>query len=169
MFQYIRLERLWWIGWIRFKIHFVENIYCSYPQAVLWIRIRIDPHHFSYLDPHTHQKKNPDLDPHPVPHQNLLAGSGTGSVSASICRRKLKCMEYEPILALFQGSASGWKVGFGSASNKESESGSAQGDRSNPDPYPGPYQRDADPQHCPQETAGVSTKKSKKWMVKKKL
>ncbi len=49
-------------------------------------------------------------------------------------------MEYEPILALFQGfksfffklgsgsgfgSASGWKVGTGSASNKKSESGSA--------------------------------------------
>ncbi len=57
MFQYIRFERLWWIGWIRFKNHFVENIYCTYPQAVLWIQIRIYPHHFSNLDPHTHQIK----------------------------------------------------------------------------------------------------------------
>jgi hypothetical protein len=47
---------------------------------VLWIRIRIDPHHFGKLDPdpnpHQSGKLNPDPDPHqsekqdPDPHQS---------------------------------------------------------------------------------------------------
>ncbi len=52
------------------------------------------PHHFSNLDPHPHQMKlDPDphqsdkLDPEPDPHHYADDTS--------------KCMEYEPILALF--------------------------------------------------------------------
>jgi hypothetical protein len=48
-----------------------------------------DPHHLGdldpYLDPHPQTIKNPDSDPHQF---------------ADI---KPNCMEYEPILALFQG------------------------------------------------------------------
>jgi hypothetical protein len=58
-----------------------------------WIRIRIrnnvgnlDPH----PDPHLHQSEK--LDPEPDPHK--------------FADDKPKCMEYEPILALFQGSKS---------------------------------------------------------------
>jgi hypothetical protein len=74
-------------------------------NPVLWIRIRIririrkDPHNFDNLDPHPdpHQIKirfhikiykldpEPDLDPH------------------QFADVKPKCMEYEPILAFFQG------------------------------------------------------------------
>jgi hypothetical protein len=62
---------------------------------MLWIRILKDPHHFGNLDPHPHQIKIRirikiyKLDPKPDPHQ-----------SADV---KTKFMEYEPILALFQG------------------------------------------------------------------
>jgi hypothetical protein len=66
---------------------------------VLWIRIRKDPHHIGNLDPdpHPHQKKpDPDphlkkkLDPKPDPYPYQFADV------------KPKCIEYEPILALFQ-------------------------------------------------------------------
>ncbi len=46
-----------------------------------------DPHHFGNLDPHLHQRDK--LDPEPDPHK--------------FADDKPKCMEYEPILALFQG------------------------------------------------------------------
>jgi hypothetical protein len=71
----------------------------------------------------------------PDPHQNLKAGSA----SASICRHQAKCMEYEPILAHFQGvdpffEAKIWtririrvKNRNWIRSNKKSESGSASG------------------------------------------
>jgi hypothetical protein len=40
---------------------------------VLWIQIRMDPHHFENLDPdpdlHLHQGDRPNLDPHSDPHQ----------------------------------------------------------------------------------------------------
>jgi hypothetical protein len=67
----------------------------------VWIQIPIrkDPHHFGNLDPnlnpHLHQikiricikiyKLDPDTDPH------------------QFADVKPKCMEYEPVLALFQG------------------------------------------------------------------
>jgi hypothetical protein len=37
-----------------------------YFQAVLWIRIRMNPHHFGELDPDPHhsEKQDPDEDPH---------------------------------------------------------------------------------------------------------
>jgi hypothetical protein len=40
-------------------------------RPVLWIRIRMDPHPFSNLDPHPDpHKKNPDTDLHPDPHHS---------------------------------------------------------------------------------------------------
>jgi hypothetical protein len=62
---------------------------------VLWIRVHKNPHHFGNLDPHQHQIKIRirikiyKLDPEPDPH--LFADV------------KAKYMEYEPILAIFQG------------------------------------------------------------------
>jgi hypothetical protein len=53
----------------------------------------VDPDHFGNLDPHPdpHQNKNPD------PHESdKLDPDQFADV-------KPKCMEYEPILALFQG------------------------------------------------------------------
>jgi hypothetical protein len=92
---------------------------------VLWIRIRIrkDPRHFGNLDPdsHPHQikiririrtkiyKLDPDL--------NQFAD----------VKPKCNGMEYEPILAFFQGFEPFLKLGSGS--------GSASGDKSNPDPH----------------------------------
>ncbi len=74
----------------------------------MWIRIRMDPHQFGNLDPHTDPHQSADDQP--------------------------KCMEYEPIWALFQGfdafvwklgsgsgSVSGWKVGSGSTSGSRSK------------------------------------------------
>jgi hypothetical protein len=62
-------------------------------NTVLWIRIRI---------------KFYKLDPEPDPDSHQFADV------------KPECVEYEPILAFFQGSgygsASGWKIGSGSAS-----------------------------------------------------
>ncbi len=63
---------------------------------MLLIRIRKDPHNFGNLDPDPHKKiriririKIYTLDPEPDPHQ--------------FAEIKPKCMEYEPILVLFQG------------------------------------------------------------------
>jgi hypothetical protein len=70
-------------------------------MAVLWIRIRMDLHHFGNLDPHPDShphKKNQDSDPH------------------QFADVKPKCMEYEPILALFQGFEPFFETGSGSAS-----------------------------------------------------
>jgi hypothetical protein len=65
--------------------------------SVLWIRIRVrkDPHHFGNLDPHKIKiririkfcKPNPEPDPNLHKFADVLP----------------KCMEFEPILALFQG------------------------------------------------------------------
>ncbi len=41
------------------------------------------------------------VDPDPQGYASCCAGSGSGT--ASICRCKPKCTEYEPLLALFQG------------------------------------------------------------------
>ncbi len=83
----------------------------------------------TYPDPHSHESDNLDPDPH------------------NFVDEKLKCMEYEPIWALFQGleafiwklwsgsgSASKWKVVSGSAWKWQVGSGSAS--------------VHADPQHC---------------------
>jgi hypothetical protein len=75
---------------------------------MLWIRIRKDPHHFGNLNPRPHPYKIKiririkiyKLDPEPDPHQ--------------FADVQPKCMEYEPILALFQ--AFFLKLGFGSGS-----------------------------------------------------
>ncbi len=48
-----------------------------------------DPHHFGNLDPQPDPHQDGKLDPNPKPHQ--------------FADDKRKCMEYEPILALFQG------------------------------------------------------------------
>jgi hypothetical protein len=48
-----------------------------------------DPHHFGNLDPHPYPHQSDKLEPDPNPHP--FAG------------RKPKYVEYEPILALFQG------------------------------------------------------------------
>jgi hypothetical protein len=85
---------------------------------VLLIRIRKDPHHFGnqdpHPDPHPHQRKiqirikidkldpEPDLDPH------------------QFADVKPKCMEYEPILASFQGFQPFLKLGSGSGSGSAS-------------------------------------------------
>jgi hypothetical protein len=86
---------------------------------VFWIPIRIrihkDPHHFGNLDPHPdpHQIKiqiriknfKPDPEPDPDRFSDV----------------RPKCMEYEPILALFQGVEHCFLKlgsGSGSASNK---------------------------------------------------
>ncbi len=71
------------------------------PPPVLWIRISKDPHNIGNLDPqrdlHPHQIKFQiririyKLDLDPDPHQ--------------FADVKPKCMEYEPILELFQGFA----------------------------------------------------------------
>ncbi len=75
---------------------------------MLWIRILKDPHHFGNLDPHPNPHLHPDhphqrkfriwihikiheLDPEPDPDLYQFADD------------KPKGMEYEPILALFQG------------------------------------------------------------------
>jgi len=56
--------------------------------------VNLDPHHFSNLDPHP--------DPHPDPHQ--------------FADVKPKCMEYAPILALFEGFEPFLKLRSGSGS-----------------------------------------------------
>jgi hypothetical protein len=48
-----------------------------------------DPHHFGNLDPHPNPHHSDILEPEQDPHQ--------------FAHEKPKCMEYEPILALFQG------------------------------------------------------------------
>ncbi len=66
---------------------------------MLWIRIRGDPQHFGNKDPHPHQLKIRvririkicELDPQPDPNPQQFADV------------KPICMEYEPILAPFQG------------------------------------------------------------------
>jgi hypothetical protein len=65
-------------------------MFFSYSSSVLRIRIRIEPHHFGNLDPHQIKiririKRDPETDTH------------------QFADDKSKCMEYEPILALFQG------------------------------------------------------------------
>jgi hypothetical protein len=47
--------------------------------------VNSDPHHFGNLDPH----QSDNVDPEPDPHQ--------------FTDEKPKCLEYEPILALFEG------------------------------------------------------------------
>ncbi len=42
-------------------------------EAVLWVRIRMDPHHFGNLDPDTHQVKI-------LIRIKVIAGSGFGSI-----------------------------------------------------------------------------------------
>jgi hypothetical protein len=74
-----------------------EKVNCLLGKSVLRIRIRKDMHHFGNLDPQPHQIKirtrikiyKLDPEPDPDPHQ-----------CADV---KPKCIEYEPILALFQG------------------------------------------------------------------
>ncbi len=112
-----------------------------------------DPHHFGNLDPHPHQIKiriririkiyKLDPEPDPDPHQ--------------FADVKPKCMEYEPILALFQ-----WFEPFFEAriwiwisiwvkslitSQQIKNQNRHQGDNLNPDLHPDPHQSDADPQH----------------------
>jgi hypothetical protein len=74
----------------------------------------MDAHHFSNLDPHPdpHQIKN--LDPHPDPHQSDKPEPDPDS--HQFAGDKPKCMEYEPILALFQGFEGKLGSGSGSAS-----------------------------------------------------
>ena len=67
------------------------------PVPVLWIRIRKDPHHFGNLDQHPHQIK-------------IRIRIRIRIKMISWIRNRIriritlqKCMEYEPILALFQG------------------------------------------------------------------
>jgi hypothetical protein len=76
-------------------------------DAVLWIRIRKDPHHFGNLDPHPHQIKIRirikiyKLDPDPLQFADV----------------KPKCMEYDPIYCKhFQGFEPFFKLGSGSGS-----------------------------------------------------
>ncbi len=69
------------------------------------MRIRKDPHHFTNLDPH--------LDPHPcqikiririrIPIKIYKLDPGPDPDPHQFADVKPKCMEYEPILALFQG------------------------------------------------------------------
>jgi hypothetical protein len=53
----------------------------------------LDPHHFGNLDPH------PDPDPHPHPHQIKNPDPDPHQFADDTP----KCVENEPILALFQG------------------------------------------------------------------
>jgi hypothetical protein len=87
-----------------------QGVFKEVLQAVLWIRIRKDPHHFgNHPDPHPHKMKIRirihikiyKLDPDPGQFADI----------------KPKCMEYEPILALFsQGFEPFLKLGSGSGS-----------------------------------------------------
>jgi hypothetical protein len=103
-------------------------------NTVMWIRIRKDPHHFGNLDPH------PDPHPHQIKIRIRIKIFKLDPELHQFADVKRKCMEYEPILALFQEfehffKARIWmririrvKVGSGSssasgsASNKKSES-----------------------------------------------
>jgi hypothetical protein len=88
---------------------------------VLWIRIRKDPHHFGNLDTHS--------DPHPRQKMRIrikiyLLGPEPDPDSHQFADVKPKCMECEPILALF--------LGF--------QPDPHQGEKSDPDPLPDPHQ-----------------------------
>jgi hypothetical protein len=81
-------------------------------RSVVNLDAHPDPHHFGYLDPHPdpHQIKiririkifKLDPEPDPDPHQ--------------FADVKPKCMEYAPILAVFQGFEPSLKLGSGSGS-----------------------------------------------------
>jgi hypothetical protein len=115
------------------------------------IRIRKNPHHFGNLDPHPgphpHQIKiwirikicKLDPEPDPDPHQ--------------FADVKPKCMEYEPILALFKGFSLFLKLGSDADPHPDPHQIKIRiwiririrviTDKSNPDPH----QRDAYSQH----------------------
>ncbi len=84
---------------------------------MLWIRIRKDPHHCG------------NLDPHPDPHSHQIKIRIRIKIYKMDPERDLhrfadvilKCMEYEPILALFQGFEPFFlKLGSGSGSGSGS-------------------------------------------------
>jgi hypothetical protein len=97
----------------------------------------MDPPYFGNLDPHPdpdpHQSDK--LDPEPDPHQ--------------FADNKPKCMEYEPICALFKGLSLYLKdrIWIRIRIRVKMGPGSHQSDNSNPNPHPIPNQSDADPQH----------------------
>ncbi len=94
--------------------------------SVLRIRIRKDSHHFGNLDPypepHPHKIKirikiyKLDPEPDPDPHQ--------------FADVKPKCLEYDPILALFQGFQAFFKARIWIRIRIPH-----QGDKSDPDPH----------------------------------
>jgi hypothetical protein len=64
----------------------------------------MDPHHYGNLDPHPdpHQIKLPIPDPHTDPYQNDKLDPEADPYQFADDKPK-GTMEYEPILALFQG------------------------------------------------------------------
>ncbi len=83
--------------------------------GVLWILIRMDPHHFGYLDPHPHQIK-------------IRIRIKYKSGSASICRWQAKIYGIWACLSTFSMVwAFIWMLGSGS--------GSASASNKNPDPH----------------------------------
>jgi hypothetical protein len=86
------------------RLHTNRKIY--YAASDIGSVLNPDPHHFGNPDPHPHQIKIRicikiyKLDPEPDRNADF----------------KPKCVEYEPILALFQGFEPILKQGFGSGS-----------------------------------------------------
>jgi hypothetical protein len=66
-------------------------------EPVLWIWILKDPHHFGNLDLH------PDPHPHQIKIRIRINIYKLDPDPHQFSDFKPKCMEYEPILALFQG------------------------------------------------------------------
>ncbi len=89
--------------------------------TVLWIRIRMDPHHFGNLDPH------PDSDPHKIKFRiririKVISWIRNRSGSASIWRWQAKMYGIWAYSSIFSRVwAFIWKLGSGSrsASNKK--------------------------------------------------
>jgi hypothetical protein len=59
----------------------------------------VDPHHYDNLDPHPESASNKNPDPHP----DLQYRDKLDPDPHQFADDKPKWMEYEPILALFQG------------------------------------------------------------------